>query len=266
MQQSQGSGRLMKAVILAGGFGTRLSEETNLVHKPLIEIGTMPIIWHIMKIYSSHQINEFIVCCGYKGYLIKEFFNNHALHASDVTINMADNMVTIHNRQFEPWKLSLIDTGLETMTGGRLGRIRHLLDESDDFCMTYGDGVGDIDITKLVDFHRKSGRRATLTAVRPPARFGALEISGDKVVSFDEKPLGDNGRINGGFFVLSPSVLDYIEGDDTVWEAGPLEKLAAAGDLGAFIHDGFWQPMDTLRDKRLLSAIWDSGEAPWKSW
>lgn len=256
----------MKAVILAGGLGTRLSEETHLVPKPLIEIGSMPIIWHIMKIYSSHQINEFIVCCGYKGYLIKEFFNNYALHASDVTIDMTNDAVTIHNRRVEPWKLSLIDTGLETMTGGRLGRIRHLLDDGEDFCMTYGDGVGDIDVTSLVNFHRQSGRRATLTAVRPPARFGALEIAGEEVVSFAEKPLGDNGRINGGFFVLAPSVLDHVESDETVWEAGPLEKLAAAGDLGAFMHDGFWQPMDTLRDKRLLNDIWDSGEAPWKSW
>ena len=254
----------MKAVILAGGLGLRISEESINRPKPMIEIGGKPIIWHIMKIYSHFGINDFIVCCGYKGYFIKEYFANYFLHMSDVTIDMSSNSINVHHKKVEPWKVTLIDTGENTQTGGRLKRIKDYLDG--DFCMTYGDGVGSIDIDSLVNFHRSHGGLATMTAVQPPGRFGALEMDGDRINSFIEKPQGDGGKINGGFFVLSPKVLDLIEGDQTLWEKYPLENLASQGELHAFSHDGFWQPMDTLRDKNYLEGLWSSGEAPWKLW
>jgi glucose-1-phosphate cytidylyltransferase len=256
----------MKVVILAGGLGTRLSEETVLKPKPMVEIGGMPILWHIMKIYSAHGFNEFIVCCGYKGYVIKEFFANYFLHQSDVTIDLANNKIAIHDSHAEPWKVTLVDTGLHSMTGGRLRRVRHHVGD-EPFMMTYGDGVGNVNITELVRFHQAHGRKCTLTAVQPSARFGALDVAdGDGVRSFLEKPKGDGAWINGGFFVCDPSVIDLIEGDDTTWERQPMETLAADGQMMAFRHDGFWKPMDTLRDKTELETAWATGQAEWKVW
>lgn len=256
----------MKAVILAGGLGTRISEETSVRPKPMVEIGGKPILWHIMKTYSAHGVNEFIVCCGYKGYVIKEYFANYFLHMSDVTFDVEHNRMEVHLRKSEPWRVTLVDTGDETMTGGRLKRVRDYVWGEESFCMTYGDGVSDVNITELVAFHRAQQVKATLTAVVPPGRFGALDIAGNKVNSFVEKPKGDGAEINGGFFVLSPEVLDYIDGDDTIWEREPLERLALDGSLAAFRHSGFWQPMDTLRDKMLLEELWQSSKAPWKVW
>jgi glucose-1-phosphate cytidylyltransferase len=255
----------MKAVILAGGLGTRLSEETSVRPKPMIEIGGRPILWHIMKSYSFHDVTEFIICCGYKGYLIKEYFANYFLHMSDVTFDMEQNQMTVHHRKAEPWKVTLVDTGDATQTGGRLKRVSQYLD-GDAFCMTYGDGVGDIDIKASIAFHRAHGRLATMTATQPPGRFGSLGLDGTKVTRFLEKPHGDGGWINGGYFVLSPKVLDYIRGDDTLWEQEPLETLAKETQLEAWIHDGFWQPMDTLRDKSRLESLWAANQAPWKVW
>jgi len=256
----------MKAVILAGGLGTRISEETILKPKPMIEIGGKPILWHIMKIYSAHGINDFVICCGYKGYVIKEYFANYFLHMSDVTFDMASNRMEVHQNNAEPWRVTLVDTGEHSMTGGRLKRVRDYVAGEKAFCFTYGDGVGDVDITSLIDFHHAQGRLATLTATRPPGRFGALNIQGSRVVSFKEKPQGDGGWINGGFFVLSPEVIDRIEGDHTIWEKEPLEGLARDGELSVYCHSGFWQPMDTLRDKNYLEELWTSGKAPWKIW
>ena len=256
----------MKAVILAGGMGTRLSEETAVRPKPMVEIGGKPILWHILKIYSHHGINDFVICCGYKGYVIKEYFANYFLHMSDVTFDMAQNRMEVHRQQAEPWRVTLVDTGESTMTGGRLKRVASYLAGEEAFCFTYGDGVSDVDITALVEFHRLEGRLATVTATRPPGRFGALDIEGARVRRFKEKPDGDGVMINGGFFVLSPRVIDLIDGDDTVWERGPLEQLSAQGELAAYAHEGFWQPMDTLRDKVLLEELWASGRAPWKAW
>jgi glucose-1-phosphate cytidylyltransferase len=255
----------MKAVILAGGHGTRLAEETDVKPKPMVEIGGRPILWHIMKIYSSFGIREFIICLGYKGYLIKEYFLNYRLHVSDVTIDMATGVVDYHRSGAEDWRVTLVDTGEKTMTGGRLRRIRSYLSD-EPFLMTYGDGVANIDISRLVEFHRGHGGMATVTSVAPPGRFGALETSGTRVTSFREKPAGDNSSINGGFFVLSPQVVDFVESDMTVWEREPMEDLARRGALHAYHHSGFWQPMDTLRDKNYLEALWSSGKAPWKSW
>ena len=256
----------MKAVILAGGLGTRISEETHLKPKPMVEIGGKPVLWHIMKSYSHHGINDFVICCGYKGYVIKEYFANYFLHMSDVTFDMAQNRMEVHRQQAEPWRVTLVDTGESTMTGGRLKRVAQYLAGEKAFCFTYGDGVSDVDITALVAFHEREGRLATVTATRPPGRFGALDIEGERVRRFKEKPDGDGVMINGGFFVLSPQVIDLIDGDDTVWERGPLEQLAAQGELAAYAHEGFWQPMDTLRDKVLLEDLWSSGRAPWKAW
>lgn len=257
----------MKAVILAGGRGTRISEETSLKPKPMVEIGGKPVLWHIMKIYSHHGINEFIICCGYKGYLIKEYFANYFLHTSDVTFDMTQNSMEVHQRHAEPWKVTLIDTGEDTMTGGRLKRVAPYLADEELFCFTYGDGVSDVDITALIAFHRAQNGLATLTAVYPPGRFGALDIRDDnRVLSFKEKPKGDGSMINGGFFVLSPKVMDLLASDDTVWEKEPLETLASRGQLSAYQHRGFWQPMDTLRDKVLLDELWSKGEARWKVW
>lgn len=255
----------MKAVILAGGLGTRLSEETVLRPKPMVEIGGRPILWHIMKIYSAHGINEFIVCCGYKGYLIKEYFANYFLYMSDVTFDMASNRMEVHVKHAEPWQVTLVDTGEHTLTGGRLRRVRQYLGDQD-FCFTYGDGVSDVDVTALIAFHRAQGRLATLTAVQPPGRYGALQLQRDRVSGFQEKPQGDGGWINGGFFVLSPKVIDYITGDATSWEDGSLERLAQEEQLSAYLHHGFWQPMDTLRDKYRLEELWATGKAPWKLW
>lgn len=256
---------MLKAVILAGGLGTRISEETSVKPKPMIEIGGKPILWHIMKIYSAHGVNEFVICCGYKGYVIKEYFANYFLHMSDVTFDMANNKMEVHQRNAEPWKVTLVDTGESTMTGGRLKRVAPFVGD-EDFCLTYGDGVGNINITKSIEFHRAHGRQATMTAVQPPGRFGALDLNGNAVQNFLEKPHGDGGWINGGFFVLSPKVIDLIDGDDCIWERKPLEKLATTGELMAFQHDGFWQPMDTLRDKTYLEELWATGSAPWKIW
>lgn len=256
----------MKAVILAGGLGTRLSEETGSRPKPMVEIGGKPILWHIMKIYSAHGINDFIICCGYKGYVIKEYFANYFLHMSDVTFDMQKNSMEIHHNQAEPWRVTLIDTGENSMTGGRLRRVRAYLQDEESFCFTYGDGVADVDLTKLLAFHRAHGKAATLTAARPPGRFGALDIQSDFVKSFKEKPMGDGASVNAGFFVLSPSVIDLIDGDDTTWEREPLEALASRGELAAFHHMGFWQPMDTLRDKTQLEEMWSNDKAPWKIW
>ena len=255
----------MKAVILAGGLGTRISEETHLKPKPMIEIGGKPVLWHIMKIYSHYGINDFIICLGYKGYLIKEYFANYYLHMSDVTFDMHDNSMQVHQNAAEPWKVTLVDTGELTQTGGRLRRIASYLD-NEDFCFTYGDGVSDVNIGKLIDFHQSRDTLATITAVQPPGRFGSLNVSGDKIDVFEEKPRGDGSWVNGGYFVLSPGVLDYVEGDRTVWEQEPLQKIAGNGHLGAFLHHGFWQPMDTLRDKNYLEELWTSGNAPWKVW
>ena len=256
----------MKAVILAGGLGTRISEETHLKPKPMIEIGGMPMLWHIMKIYSHYGINDFIVCCGYKGYLIKEYFANYFLHMSDITFDLTDNSMQVHHRKAEPWKVTLVDTGDDTMTGGRIKRIANYLTADEPFCLTYGDGVSNVDIGDLIKFHQSHGQQATITAAYPPGRFGALDILNQRVVSFKEKPKGDGGMINGGFFVLSRSVIDLIKGDSTLWEREPLESLALSGELAAFEHSGFWQPMDTLRDKVYLDELWASGKAPWKVW
>jgi len=253
-----------KAVILAGGFGTRLMEETDSRPKPMVEIGGKPILWHIMQSYSRHGINEFIICLGYKGYVIKEYFANYYLHMADVTFDLGRNSMDVHRGSAEPWKVTLVDTGAATMTGGRLKRIRSFLD-SGAFCMTYGDAVSTVDIPALIAFHAAHGKLATVTAVRPPARFGALMMERDVVQGFQEKPTGDNQFINGGFFVLQPEVLDLIEGDATVWEHKPMEQLASRGELRAFQHDGFWQPMDTLREKHLLEDLWNTGQAPWRT-
>lgn len=256
----------MKAVILAGGLGTRISEETSLRPKPMIELGGKPILWHIMKIYSAHGIHEFIVCCGYKGYVIKEYFANYFLHMSDITFDMQHNQMQVHQRNAEPWKVTLVDTGENTMTGGRLKRVAGYVEGEESFCLTYGDGVSNVNITELIAFHKAQKVKATLTSVLPPGRFGALDIQDNKVNSFREKPQGDGAMINGGFFVLSPQVIDYISGDQTTWEREPMESLAAEGELAAFHHQGFWQPMDTLRDKIHLEELWQSGQAPWKVW
>lgn len=256
----------MKAVILAGGLGTRLSEETSTRPKPMVEIGGKPILWHIMKMYSSHGINDFVICCGYKGYVIKEYFANYFLHMSDVTFNMRDNSMEVHNKRAEPWTVTLVDTGDNSMTGGRLRRVSDYVKHEQAFCFTYGDGVGDIDIAETVRFHKAHGKAATLTATYPPGRFGALDIRNGQVMNFKEKPKGDGAMINGGFFVLTPLVLDYLTDDSTIWEQEPLMNLANDGQLMAYEHQGFWQPMDTLRDKNHLEELWDSGEAPWKTW
>jgi glucose-1-phosphate cytidylyltransferase len=255
----------MKAVILAGGTGTRIAEETDVRPKPMIEIGGMPILWHIMKMYSAHDITDFVICLGYKGYVIKEYFANYYLHMCDVTFDMTENRTEVHQSTAEPWRVTLIDTGEETMTGGRVKRALPFVGE-EDFCLTYGDGVSDIDVGALVNSHRERGLLATVTAVQPPGRFGALDLDGDRIRGFHEKPEGDGAWINGGFFVLSPKVGDYIEGDETIWERDPLERLAGDGQLASFRHQGFWHPMDTLRDKRYLEGLWESGKAPWKTW
>lgn len=255
----------MKVVILAGGLGTRLSEETELTPKPMIRIGSAPIIWHIMKLYSHFGLNEFIVCLGYKGYVIKEYFANYFLHVSDVTIDLRNNKMDVHQQAGDPWKVTLIDTGEQSMTGGRLARVRRYLGD-ETFCLTYGDGVGDIDIRALIELHQSEGRRATVTAVLPPGRFGAIRVDGNRAVEFLEKPQSDDAWISGGYFVLEPDVIDLIENDATIWEREPLETLAAEGQLSVYRHTGYWQPMDTLRDKRLLEKLWASGEAPWKVW
>ena len=254
----------MKVVLLAGGFGTRLSEETDVKPKPMIEIGGKPILWHIMKNYSSHGINEFVICCGYKGYVIKEYFQNYFLHMSDVTVDLSSNNIEVHQKRAEPWKITLIDTGEETQTGGRLKRVGKYLDGN--FCMTYGDGLSSVNIKALIEFHNNHGKLATITAVQPPGRFGSLNIKNDTVKSFFEKPSGDGGWINGGFFVLNPSVLELIEDDSTIWEQEPLVKLAEMSQLNSFMHDGFWRPMDTLRDKNMLEDLWINKKAPWKNW
>ncbi len=255
----------MKAVILAGGLGTRISEETALRPKPMVEIGGRPILWHIMKIYSHYGINDFIICLGYKGYVIKEYFANYFLHMSDVTFDMQQNKMEVHQKHAEPWRVTLVDTGDETMTGGRLKRVKPYLDQ-EDFCFTYGDGVADVNLYELIALHKKEGCLATVTATQPPGRFGAIEFSENKVLSFKEKPRGDGAWINGGFFVLSPKVLDYIEGDQTTWEQEPMHALAENGNMSVYFHHGFWQPMDTLREKHLLENLWQSGQAPWKTW
>ena len=256
----------MKAVILAGGLGTRISEETHLKPKPMIDIGGKPILWHVMKIYSAHGVNDFVICCGYKGYVIKEYFTNYFLHMSDVTFDMAKNKMQVHHQKAEPWKVTLVDTGEDTLTGGRLRRVATYVKDEDAFCFTYGDGVADIDISAEITFHKQHGKWATVTAVQPPGRYGALQMDGSKVAAFTEKPRGDGGLINGGFFVLSPKCLDLIEGDRSSWEGEPLIKLSAMGQMMAYEHSGFWQPMDTLRDKNLLEDLWRSGKAPWKVW
>jgi len=256
----------MKAVILAGGLGSRLSEETTLKPKPMVEIGGKPILWHIMKIYSAHGINDFIICLGYKGYLIKEYFANYFLHTADVTFDIARNEMHTHSHGAEPWKVTLVDTGDNSMTGGRIKRVGQFLDPNEDFCLTYGDGVGDINIKAVIDLHQKEGRLATVTAVQPPGRFGAIDIDGNRVIKFEEKPHGDGAWINGGFFVLSPLVLDYIEGDSTIWEQQPMRTLAAESQMSVYHHDGYWQPMDTIREKTMLEELWESNKAPWKVW
>jgi glucose-1-phosphate cytidylyltransferase len=256
----------MKAVILAGGYGTRISEETYLKPKPMIEIGSKPVLWHIMKLYSHYGVNDFIICCGYKSYVIKEYFANYFLHTSDVTFDMSNNKMEVHHRYAEPWKVTLVDTGENTMTGGRLKRIADYVRDEEAFCLTYGDGISDVNISELIAFHKSQKVKATLTATVPPGRFGALGITDKKIKTFIEKPKGDGGKINGGFFVLSPAVLDYIKDDQTIWEREPLENLAHEGELSAFEHNGFWQPMDTLRDKTLLEDLWQSGQAPWRIW
>lgn len=256
----------MKAVILAGGLGTRFAEETTVKPKPMIEIGGRPILWHILKIYAAHGINDFVICCGYKGYVIKEYFANYFLHMSDVTFDMKANEMIVHEKRAEPWRVTLVDTGDESMTGGRLKRVAEHVKDEEFFFFTYGDGVGDIDITKSIAFHKAHGKLATMTATYPPGRFGALEINDGQVTHFLEKPQGDGGMINGGYFVLSPKVIDYIAHDDTIWEQEPLRALSADGELMAFEHHGFWQPMDTLREKQLLNNLWESGKAPWRIW
>jgi glucose-1-phosphate cytidylyltransferase len=254
----------MKAVILAGGLGTRLSEETVTRPKPMVEIGGRPILWHILKIYSSHGINDFVICAGYKGYVIKEYFANYFLHMSDVTFDMKENRMEVHSKRSEPWRVTIVDTGDDTLTGGRMKRIAPFVDGT--FCMTYGDGVADVNIAESIECHRRLGLKATLTAVQPLGRFGALGLAAGKVANFQEKPRGDGSWINGGFFVLEPSVFDYVDGDDTLWEKRPMELLSKEGQLAAYEHNGFWQPMDTLRDKQLLERLWEEGKAPWKTW
>ena len=256
----------MKAVILAGGLGTRISEETHLKPKPMIEIGGKPILWHIMKVYSAHGVNDFIICCGYKGYIIKEYFANYFLHMSDVTFDMKNNRMEVHQHKAEPWRVTLVDTGEDTLTGGRLRRVADYLRDEESFCFTYGDGVADIDISAEITFHKQHGRWASIAAVQPPGRYGALQMDASRVTGFSEKPRGDGGLINGGFFILSPRCLDLIDGDLTSWEAEPLDRLVQADQLRAFPHEGFWQPMDTLREKNLLEDLWASGKAPWKVW
>lgn len=256
----------MKVVILAGGLGTRISEETHLKPKPMIEIGGRPILWHIMKLYSYYGLNDFIICCGYKGYLIKEYFANYFLHMSDVTFDMTLNKMEVHEQKAESWRVTLVDTGDNTGTGGRLKRVEKYIKNEEAFCFTYGDGVANLNIAESINFHRNHGRLATVTAVQPPGRYGALKIDGNQVRGFTEKPRGDGGRINGGFFVLSPKVINLVESDKTNWEDAPMEKLASSGELNSFVHDGFWQPMDTLRDMRHLEELWNSKSAPWKLW
>jgi len=256
----------VKAVILAGGYGTRLSEETHSRPKPMVEIGGRPMLWHIMKMYSTHGVNDFVVCCGYRGYVIKEYFANYSLHMSDVTFDLGNNTLHVRKERTEPWTVTLIDTGEDTLTGGRVKRIADCVEDETDFCMTYGDGLSNVDITASIAFHRQHERLATVTAVKPPGRFGALELDGNKVTGFMEKPTGDQGLINGGFFVLSPNCLDLIEGDDTRWEEQPMTRLATEDQLRAWEHHGFWQPMDTVRERELLEDMWASGEAPWKTW
>ena len=256
----------MKCVILAGGLGTRIAEETHVRPKPMVEIGGMPILWHLMKIYSAHGINEFIICCGYKGYVIKEYFANYFLHNSDVTFDIQNNKMEVHQRYVEPWKITLVDTGDATLTGGRLKRVVPYLQGEDAFCFTYGDGLADINISQEINFHNNHKKLATVAAVKPPGRFGSLKTEGSRVVGFEEKPQGDGGLINGGFFILSTSCVDLIVGDQTTWEAEPLSRLAELGELMAFEHEGFWQPMDTLREKNLLEQLWADGNAPWKCW
>ncbi|PHS78196.1 MAG: glucose-1-phosphate cytidylyltransferase [Rhodospirillaceae bacterium] len=256
----------MKVVILAGGLGTRIAEESDLRPKPMVEIGGMPILWHIMKMYAAHGLTDFIICLGYKGYMVKEYFANYVLHRSDVTVDLAKNKITYHSTEAEDWRVTLVDTGPDTMTGGRVKRIAEYLDVDEPFCMTYGDGLSDVDISGLIKFHKAKGREATVTVVRPSGRFGATKLEGDRVSDFIEKPAGEGDFINGGFFVLNPSVLDRIKGSNTIWEREPLEGLAQENQLSAFQHDGFWQPMDTLREKRLLDDLWATGQAPWKTW
>ena len=256
----------MKAIILAGGLGTRLSEETASLPKPMVKIGSMPILWHIMKIYSSYGINDFIICAGYKGYVIKEYFSNYSLHTSDITFDIKENKIDIHHSRSEPWKITIVDTGEHSMTGGRLARVKEFINDDKEFCFTYGDGLSNINIKELIMFHRSHQKLATVSATFPPGRFGALEIENEKVNKFIEKPMGDGQMINGGFFVLSPKVIDLIEDDLTVWEKTPLETLAKNGQLMAYKHKDFWQPMDTLRDKNYLEDLWNSGKAPWKTW
>jgi glucose-1-phosphate cytidylyltransferase len=256
----------MKAVIMAGGLGTRFAEETDVKPKPMIEIGGMPIIWHVMKIYSTYGINDFVICLGHKGYIIKEYFSNYFLHMSNVTLDMKHNNMEVHNAAAEPWRVTLIDTGEKTMIGGRIKRILPYLGDDKEFCLTYGDGVGDVDVSAAIDLHRREGRLATVTATQPPGRFGAIDYQGNRVIKFQEKPIGDGGWINGGFFVLSPQVGNYIKDDATVWEQEPMQKLAEEGELSVYFHSGFWQPMDTLRDKRHLEDLWVSDKAPWKTW
>jgi glucose-1-phosphate cytidylyltransferase len=256
----------MKAVILAGGLGTRLAEETTIKPKPMVEIGGRPVLWHIMKTYSHHGVNDFVICLGYRGYVVKEYFANYFLHMSDLTFDLANNRMEVHHRHSEPWRVTLVDTGEATQTGGRLKRVREYIEGEEAFCFTYGDGVSDVDITALVAFHREQGRLATVTAVQPPGRFGALDIDGQRISRFEEKPMGDGSWINGGYFVLQPQAIDTIRDDATLWEREPLEQLARDGQLSAYTHRGFWQPMDTLRDKLKLDDLWHSGQAPWKVW
>jgi len=256
----------MKAVILAGGLGTRISEETSIRPKPMVEIGGKPILWHIMKIYSSHGIHDFIICLGYKGYVIKEYFANYFLHMSDVTYDMSNNKMEVHQNNAEPWRVTLVDTGENSMTGGRLKQVKKFVEDETAFCFTYGDGLSNVDITRLIEFHNQQNTFATLTATQPPGRFGALDFNKHLVTSFHEKPQGDGNWINGGFFVLSPRVFDYIDGDQSTWEKEPMEKLANENQMSAYLHKGFWQPMDTLRDKTHLEELWQSGHAPWKVW
>ena len=256
----------MKAIILAGGLGTRISEESHLRPKPMVEIGGRPILWHIMKMYAAHDVNDFIICLGYKGYVIKEYFANYFLHMSDVTFDMAENRMEVHRRHAEPWRVTLVDTGDHTMTGGRLRRVREYLNAKEPFAFTYGDGVADINLTAEFAFHRAHGKLATVAAVQPPGRYGALQLENDSVTAFAEKPRGDGGLINGGFFVLQPEVIDLIGSDQTSWEMEPMNTLASQGQLRAFAHTGFWQPMDTLREKNLLEGLWQSGNAPWRRW
>lgn len=257
---------ILKAVILAGGLGTRISEETSVKPKPMVEIGGRPILWHIMKIFGSHGINDFVICCGYKGYVIKEYFANYFLHMSDVTFDMQNNEMLVHQRYAEPWRVTLVDTGENTMTGGRLRRVRDYVKDEEAFCFTYGDGLANINITEQVAFHRSHGKLATVTAVQPPGRYGALDMDGTSIRGFIEKPQGDGGWINGGYFVLSPKVIDEIDGDSSSWEGTPLQALAHKGQFEAYRHSGFWQPMDTLREKVMLEELWQSGKAPWKAW